>query len=1113
MILYCFERAQAEVEGSGMAKADKALHELVEWRGTSEIDFYPYVKDFFSNVLGYPKKKVRLTEKTSQGKIPDVSLVSADSDPKKNLFWVVCEVKKEPNAFLSKKYVQERWENQLSKYITADTVYALFLDPSSLVVLRPDGSIIKSIKLDNATSEDLISSSTENSLSMILYQNSLSEKSLESFKQGLSPSRFFNVKNDLDKKRFYNALRISTRELIDFSLLRLDYLQNQYKKYLDELDTINQKVGSFKDEAVLNAKESLAQKYKDSLYFFKTVLPEFEAQVGRQIPSKEKDAQKFIKTLYATEGSSLYLARILFVRFLEDNDMVIKKISNGGIKAYRDYHRYIKDDYQFLLTDAFKEAEYLYNRLFQPSIFDWSHEGDGELSKLLLRIFYRLNAFDFANITGDILGNLYERFLGVDERKKLGEYYTPIYIAEYVLEQIGFFQHPAPLLDPACGSGTFLIAATVGLIKRLQKKGIKLDIAIKQTLDLVHGLDINVFAAFIAQLQLLWHLLPYIKRTNMVELPELKIYGGMNSLVSSRQTSFYATMLETPFDVRVNIRDSKYQYVVGNPPYIRNERLKDRGKWRDNYQLVDYRNSDIAYFFVTRAIEGRRGALPSWLNDGGRFCFVLPMGLCDSQAASKVREILLKYKILEITDLEDIAIHIFPSPQASGRATVAPVLFFGEKTRDKNSSVDIVQVSEKAVELERLDSQTTITSQIKKNLFQKNKINPHGQFLTKIQTSDTQILQKIMNHKNLSDFCISPTPSYGIKSGKDATLSSISEEGFLPLATGANVSSFCVNENIQSWVDLDTVASKSIWKGSEPEIGFVISEICHVPQCSEINPTKIAFNNSTIVFLPQPEYSHVPWDALINSSIIRFVYLIVLRTALVGVGTSIGNNRRASWSHVYPRTISAVPVSQKFISGSDIISEVNQQLKQIAVSINTRWKNVIQKIESSTKKPLSLFDIDFLNWSFDITGKFTLKVEREDDEWILRPYKAEQRTLLYLKGEYSLLNIIKFLIETQYQKNLLIRDMQNLLIPDNYLVISDLIDEANNPNSRDIMKFRELYEKLDNLIRKAYGLTKKQWKYIQMRLSSQPFDVLEPRWPWTDVKIRKIQQYTEDRFA
>lgn len=127
--------------------------------------------------------------------------------------------------------------------------------------------------------------------------------------------------------------------------------------------------------------------------------------------------------------------------------MVKRKISNGGIKAFREYYSNIKDDYRFLLTSAYRDLEAICRRLFEPSIFDFAHEGDGVLSGILLRIFYRLNAFDFTLITGDILGNLYERFLDPKRRKKIGEYYTPMAVAKYVLDRIGFFETPGPLLD------------------------------------------------------------------------------------------------------------------------------------------------------------------------------------------------------------------------------------------------------------------------------------------------------------------------------------------------------------------------------------------------------------------------------------------------------------------------------------------------------------------------------------------------------------------------------------------------------------------------------------------------------------------------------------------
>jgi len=1096
-----------------MTKAQKALRELLEWGGTSEIDLYPYVRDFFTNLFGYPKSYVRLAEKGSQGKIPDVSLVSADIKPKDGIFWIVCEVKKERRIFRSEQYREKEWKKQLKNYVSADTVYALFLDPETLVIKRPDGIDLKVIELDKYSADELLSSTTDCSLTMLHFDNSISDISLSNFKEGLSPSRYLDVTNEDEKTKFYASLRVSAREFIDFSLVRLRFLHKQYKQYLDEIEEFNKKVGTIKDDSVELARNTIYQRYKESINIFERILKIFESQIGRQMPTKEEEARRFLINLYATEGSSLVLARILFIRFLEDHNMTNRKVSNGGIKAFRDYHRYIKDDYQFLLTTAYKDAERLYSRLFQPSIFDWSHEGDGQLSRILLRIFYRLNAFDFEKITGDILGNLYERFLDINSRKKLGEYYTPIYLARYILERIGFYENPAALIDPTCGSGTFLIAAITGLIERLISKGVKIDIAISQTIELIHGLDINVFAAFIAQLQLIWHLLPYLKRAHITELPELKIYGGVNSLVYINQQTLFASLLDLPTDLPAKIRDSKYRYVVGNPPYIRNERLKDTGTWRENYDFVDFRNSDVAYFFVARAIEGKKNKLPSWLEDNGKMCFVLPMGLCDSQAASKVREVLYKYRIFEITDLEDIAIHIFPSPQASGRATVAPVLVFVEKSYKKDHIVNLVHVFEDAIIHKKIDNSSMDISQIKKDIFYEGLINPFGQILPKIKQSDIPILEITMNHAKLSDFTVPPTPTYGITIGRAGSLYNEFKKRLLPLGKGLNISTFRINPNVSSWVDLNEVRSKSIWGKEVSENAYAVSIISRAPQCALFNPKNIAFNDSTLIMVPKTEYLNFPWDTIINSSVIRFIYLIVLRTALVGVGTLFKNKRRISWSHIYPRTISILPVSNRLFQEAKKLTNIRNKLSQLAESITTRWDKVIESLNNCSKKPLSLHNVDFTTWNSDIFEKVEYGLLRENENWTLRPYIDEQSTLLNLYGNYELLNVVKFLLENREEEGLTVRNLQNLPVPESPELVSELIDIARDPNSEDIQEFKKLFKKMDEIIAFSYGLTEDQWEYVQERLSTPPFDVLEPRWPWETVEMRKIQQYDVDRFA
>ena len=123
-----------------LTNAQKALDEMLGWSGNSEIDLYPYVRELFTNLFGYPEDHVHLVEKGGQGKLPDLSLISADASPRSHAYWVVGEVKKEGGVFRSRDYRKEQWEKQLKNHVSADTAYALFIDPTTIVVLRPDGS-------------------------------------------------------------------------------------------------------------------------------------------------------------------------------------------------------------------------------------------------------------------------------------------------------------------------------------------------------------------------------------------------------------------------------------------------------------------------------------------------------------------------------------------------------------------------------------------------------------------------------------------------------------------------------------------------------------------------------------------------------------------------------------------------------------------------------------------------------------------------------------------------------------------------------------------------------------------------------------------------------------
>ena len=109
----------------------------------------------------------------------------------------------------------------------------------------------------------------------------------------------------------------------------------------------------------------------------------------------------------------------------------------------------------------------------EPPFFDVLHA-----------IFKRLEGFDWKKLDEDLLKMLYQELVDPADRSGLGEYYTPNWSAELVLEDIGY--SGATLLDPSCGSGTFLFCA----IRRLKKQGLKGEKLLRFAMDSLIGSDV-----------------------------------------------------------------------------------------------------------------------------------------------------------------------------------------------------------------------------------------------------------------------------------------------------------------------------------------------------------------------------------------------------------------------------------------------------------------------------------------------------------------------------------------------------------------------------------------------------------------------------------------------
>ena len=155
--------------------------------------------------------------------------------------------------------------------------------------------------------------------------------------------------------------------------------------------------------------------------------------------------------------------------------------------------------------------------------FSWyAHDASWpELAPKLGHLLDRLNTISFdvtkktPESTRDLFKGLYQSFVPRALRHALGEYYTPDWLAAHALDQLEW-EPDEPLLDPTCGSGTFILEA---LRRRLCRTDVEEDRTAKRLLHGLYGLDLNPLAVLTARASLVVFLSPYLDPGEPIRLP------------------------------------------------------------------------------------------------------------------------------------------------------------------------------------------------------------------------------------------------------------------------------------------------------------------------------------------------------------------------------------------------------------------------------------------------------------------------------------------------------------------------------------------------------------------------------------------------------------------
>ena len=172
------------------------------------------------------------------------------------------------------------------------------------------------------------------------------------------------------------------------------------------------------------------------------------------------------------------------------------------------------------------------------------------------KILRDLEVYDLEQMNEDVLKELYQEMVRPEVRQQLGEFYTPDWLAEKMVRQVLDDDPQKSVLDPSCGSGTFLFKTILFKIEKLKKSGMNESDILSHILENVIGFDIHPLAAHIAKTNYVLALKGLINsRKGTMTIPvylsdSIKIPTKKQEITNTRPT----------FEFNTGISDKKFSF-------------------------------------------------------------------------------------------------------------------------------------------------------------------------------------------------------------------------------------------------------------------------------------------------------------------------------------------------------------------------------------------------------------------------------------------------------------------------------------------------------------------------------------------------------------------------
>ena len=529
--------------------------------------------------------------------------------------------------------------------------------------------------------------------------------------------------------------------------------------------------------------------------------------------------------------------RIIFLRIAEDRSIepygTLKEAIKNG-EFYKNLYR------------QFEQADEKYN----SGLFDFKKDKisktlsvDNKVLKTIINeLYYPDSPYEFSVLSVEILGSAYEQFLGkviridkahrahIEEkpevRKAGGVYYTPQYVVEYIVKNtVGkLIENKTPkdiskikIVDPACGSGSFLIGAYQYLLdwhKNYYSDNGKLSKGKKDSpltpegnlttgekkrilLNNIFGVDIDVNAVEVTKLSLLLKCMEgetqasisyQLKMFNERVLPTLdnNIKDG-NSLVD---TDFYNTQLDfgdekkiKPFNWKNGFpevfKEKGFDVALGNPPWGANLSDESLAYLRTKHNSIIVRMIDSYMYFINHSID--------LLKNNGSFGMIIPSTFLNQSDMQLLRKLIAEKLNLQI--VINLGEKVF-GPKVLNTSTI---LVF-TKSVSKENEITVADIRESNPD-EKGNILNKISSSDKKQWLELVKADAQATYFT-FNTSNVALLNKLKKKfKPFSEIVEGEiqrgiSPDYAkafVISSKEAAIKKIEKKILKPLVLGKHI--------------------------------------------------------------------------------------------------------------------------------------------------------------------------------------------------------------------------------------------------------------------------------------------------------------------------------------